>query len=134
MSCMPQATLLYDADCGFCRWSLAKILAWDRRRALRPVSLQSGEADRLLAGMPEERRMASWHLVGADGELHSAGAGFPPLLRLLPGGAPLAAVAAKAPWLTERGYLWVAGHRSLFGRLVSDRAKRRADRRIAARA
>jgi predicted DCC family thiol-disulfide oxidoreductase YuxK len=131
---MPQATLLYDADCGFCRWSLAKILAWDRRRALRPASLQSGDADRLLGGMPKERRMASWHLVGADGELHSAGAGLPPLLRLLPGGAPLAALTAKAPRLTERGYRWVAGHRSLFGRLVTDGAKRRADRRIAERA
>jgi predicted DCC family thiol-disulfide oxidoreductase YuxK len=131
---MRSATLLYDADCGFCRWSLAKILAWDRRGALRPVSLQSEEADELLRGMPEEQRMASWHLVDPEGELHSAGAGLPPLLRLLPGGAPAAALAARAPRLTERGYRWVAGHRSLFGRLISDGAKRRADRRIADRA
>jgi predicted DCC family thiol-disulfide oxidoreductase YuxK len=134
MSLMPSATLLYDADCGFCRWSLAKILAWDRRGALRPVSLQSEEADELLRGMPEEQRMASWHLVDPEGELHSAGAGLPPLLRLLPGGAPAAALAARAPRLTERGYRWVAGHRSLFGRLIGEGAKRRADRRIASRA
>jgi predicted DCC family thiol-disulfide oxidoreductase YuxK len=131
---MPSATLLYDADCGFCRWSLAKILAWDRRRALRPVSLQSDEAGSLLGELPEEERMASWHIVDPQGELHSAGGGFAPLLRLLPGGAPLAAAAARAPRLTDRGYRWVAGHRSLFGRLVSEGAKRRADRRIAARA
>jgi predicted DCC family thiol-disulfide oxidoreductase YuxK len=134
MSLMHSATLLYDADCGFCRWSLAKILAWDRRGALRPVSLQSEEADELLRGMPEEQRMASWHLVDPEGELHSAGAGLPPLLRLLPGGAPAAALAARAPRLTERGYRWVAGHRSLFGRLIGEGAKRRADRRIASRA
>jgi hypothetical protein len=33
----------------------------------------------------------------------------------------------------ERGYRLIAGHRSLWGKLVTDGAKRRADRRIAAR-
>jgi predicted DCC family thiol-disulfide oxidoreductase YuxK len=28
-------TVLYDSDCGFCRWSLAMILSADRRHALR---------------------------------------------------------------------------------------------------
>jgi predicted DCC family thiol-disulfide oxidoreductase YuxK len=130
---VPAATLLYDSDCGFCRWSLGKVLAWDRRRRIRPVSLQSKEAERLLAGMPEEERMASWHLVGEGGEVSSAGAGIAPLLRLLPGGAPLAAVAARAPRAMERGYRFIAGHRSLWGKLVTDGAKRRADRRIAER-
>src|SRR5436190_23119771 len=32
---MAQATLLYDRDCGFCRWLLGKVLAWDRRGVLR---------------------------------------------------------------------------------------------------
>jgi predicted DCC family thiol-disulfide oxidoreductase YuxK len=127
------ATLLYDADCGFCRWSLGKLLAWDRRGALRPMTLQSPEAERLLAGMPPEERMASWHLVDAEGRIHSAGAGFAPLLRLLPGGLPLAAIAARAPRTIERAYRWVAGRRSLWGKLVTDGAKCRADRRIAER-
>jgi predicted DCC family thiol-disulfide oxidoreductase YuxK len=127
------ATLLYDSDCGFCRWSLGKVLAWDRRGRVRPVSLQSKQAERLLAGMPEGERMASWHLVGDDGQVRSAGAGIAPLLRLLPGGGPFAAVAARAPRLMERGYRFIAGHRSLWGKLVTDGAKRRADRRIAER-
>jgi predicted DCC family thiol-disulfide oxidoreductase YuxK len=130
---VPAATLLYDSDCGFCRWSLGKVLAWDRRGRVRPVSLQSKQAERLLAGMPEGERMASWHLVGDDGQVCSAGAGIAPLLRLLPGGAPLAAVAARAPRAMERGYRLIAGHRSLWGKLVTDGAKRRADRRIAQR-
>jgi predicted DCC family thiol-disulfide oxidoreductase YuxK len=130
---VPAATLLYDSDCGFCRWSLGKVLAWDRRGRLRPVSLQSKQAERLLAGMPEEERMASWHLVGDDGRVRSAGAGIAPLLRVLPGGAPLAAVAARTPRLMEGGYRFIAGHRSLWGKLVTDGAKRRADRRIAQR-
>ena len=127
---MARATLLYDRDCGFCRWSLGKVLAWDRRGAIRPVSIQSDEAGGLLAGTPEEERLASWHLVDEDGRVRSAGAAFPGLLRLLPGGAPLAALTARAPRATDRAYRWVAGNRSRWGKLVSDGAKRRAAERI----
>ena len=38
--------VLYDADCGFCKWSLDKLLAWDRRQRLRPVAIQSAEGER----------------------------------------------------------------------------------------
>jgi predicted DCC family thiol-disulfide oxidoreductase YuxK len=130
---MAEATLLYDRDCGFCRWCLGKVLAWDRRRSLRPVAIQSEEGERMLAGMPEERRLASWHLVEGDGAVRSAGAAFPGLFRLLAGGAPLATLTSRAPGATDRAYRWVAGNRSRWGKLVTDGAKRRADRRIAAR-
>ena len=96
-------------------------------------ALEQKQAEELLAGMPEEERMSSWHLVGPDGEVRSAGAGIAPLLRLLPGGSPLGAVAARTPRLMERGYRFVAGNRSLWGKLVTNSAKRRADRRIAKR-
>jgi predicted DCC family thiol-disulfide oxidoreductase YuxK len=130
---MASAVILYDEDCGFCRWCLAKLLAWDRRGRLQPVALQSEHAARLLPEMPEEKRMASWHLVDAGGRVRSAGAAFPDLFRVLAGGAPFAALAARAPGLTDRAYGWVAGNRSLLGKLVSEGAKRRADRRIASR-
>jgi predicted DCC family thiol-disulfide oxidoreductase YuxK len=130
---MPSATLIYDADCGFCRWSLGKVLAWDRRRALQPVPIDSAEGERLLAGMPATERKASWHLVDPGGQLRSAGAAFPPLFRLLPGGGPLASLAERLPRATERGYRLIAGHRDIWGRLITDGAKRRADRRIANR-
>lgn len=129
----PRTIVLYDRDCGFCRWALAKLLAWDRRGRLRPVALQDPEAGRLLSGMPERERMDSWHLVGPEGELRSAGAAFEPLLRELPAGRPLAALAARAPDLTERGYRLVSGNRTPIGRRLTAGAKRRADRRIAAR-
>ena len=125
--------VLYDRDCGFCRWSLAKLLAWDRHGRLRPLALQDPEAERLLAGMDERRRMTSWHLVTPEGKVRSAGAGLASLLRALPGGAPLAALAERAPRLAERAYRFVASRRGTLGRLVTDGAKRRADRRIAAR-
>ena len=132
---MPEKSpiILYDRDCGFCRWSLGKVLAWDRRGRLRPVALQDPEAERLLAGMGEEERMASWHLVTPDGEVRSAGAAFPPLFRILPGASPLAAIAERLPRLTERGYRLVAGNRDALGPRLSEGAKRRADRRIASR-
>ena len=110
--------ILYDADCGFCVWSLRRVLSWDRRGRLRPLALQDPEADRLLGGMDEERKMSSWHLVEPGGAVHSAGAAFPPLFRLLPGGAPLARLTAAFPRATERVYRWTADHRSQFGRLV----------------
>ena len=125
--------MLYDRDCGFCRWSLAKLLAWDRRRALRPVPIQSPEGDELLAGMAEDERLSSWHLAAA-GDVRSAGAAFEPLLRRLPGGRPLGAIAARFPGAVDRAYRQVAGRRGMFGRLVTSGAKRRADRRIASRA
>ena len=129
-----EPVIFYDADCGFCRWSLAKLLAWDRRHALRPVALQSrAEADRMLAGMDEQTRMASWHLVLPDGTVRSGGDALAPLLRLLPGGAPLARLTEAAKPLVNAVYRFVAGHRSAFGRFLTDGARRRADERIRSR-
>lgn len=132
---MHTATVLYDRDCGFCRWSLSKILAWDRARRLRPVSIQSEEGQRLLdaAGVPEERRMESWHLVHADGRVQSAGAAFPALFEMLPAGAPIAKLTRALPRLSERGYFLVANNRSLFGKPVTRAMRERADAKIDAR-
>jgi predicted DCC family thiol-disulfide oxidoreductase YuxK len=122
--------LLYDDDCGFCRVCVALVLAWDERRRLRPVALQSEEAARLLAGMPEPERMASWHLAQPNGDLRSAGAAFAPLLRELPGGAGLAALAERFPGAAERAYALVARHRTVLGRALPESARRWADATI----
>jgi predicted DCC family thiol-disulfide oxidoreductase YuxK len=113
-----QSVLLYDEDCGFCKWSLDKILAWDRAKRVRPVAIQSEEGSRLLAPIGPDARLDSWHLVGADGKLFSAGAAAAPLARLLPGGRPLAAVFASFPGVTERVYGFVARHRFWLARLL----------------
>jgi predicted DCC family thiol-disulfide oxidoreductase YuxK len=83
--------------------------------------------------MPLAERMASWHLVAPGGGVRSAGAAFAPLARALRGGAPLAALAERFPRAAERAYRAVADRRSIFGRLVTAGARRRADRRIASR-
>ncbi len=129
---MAEATLLFDAECNFCAWSVAPLLRWDRARRLRPLAIQSEEGQRLLADMPPEERLASWHLVTADGR-HSAGAAFPHLFRLLPGGRPIAALTAAAPRLFGRAYRWVADHRSRLSDLVPAGSKRRAWRRVTER-
>jgi len=124
-------TLLYDADCGFCRWALASLLALDRDTLVRPLALQAPAAKEMLADLDPARRAGSWHLVSPDGHRFSAGAGAPPLLRLLRGGRVPAAQLAATPRTTERAYRWVADHRSTLSRAVPSRAKARATARIA---
>jgi predicted DCC family thiol-disulfide oxidoreductase YuxK len=119
---MDRAIVLYDEGCGFCRWSMAKVLAWDRRRRLRPLPLGSAEAGELLGDLEPERRAASWHLVAPDGRRHSGGDAVAPMLRLLPGGAPLAALASAAPGATRVAYRWVSRHRGRLGRILGERA------------
>jgi predicted DCC family thiol-disulfide oxidoreductase YuxK len=109
------------------------VLRLDRHRRLRPVALQDPEADTLLAAMPDDERMASWHLVADDGRVYSGGDAFPPLLRLIPGGGPLARALAASPSLTDAGYRAVAGRRSLIGRLIPAAGGGRARERIEVR-
>jgi len=127
---MADATLLYDADCGFCRSSLALILAWDTHRRLRPVALQDPEADRLLADLSPQERMASWHLVSADGTVRSAGDALEALFSLLPGGAAPSALARRFPGAARHGYRQVVEHRSRLGRLIPTGVKQRADAQV----
>jgi predicted DCC family thiol-disulfide oxidoreductase YuxK len=147
-----EAIVIYDDDCGFCRWSLALLLRADRPRAdpgrgalgaLRPLPLGTPEADYLLHDLPPAERGASWHLVidppdvdqlsfDTEPARFSAGAALVPVLRFLPRGRRLAWLVARVPGPTERGYRWVAAHRGLLGHLVRRRARERADRVIAA--
>jgi predicted DCC family thiol-disulfide oxidoreductase YuxK len=122
--------VLYDADCGFCKWLLAAILRLDRAERLRPIALQRPEADDLLADLPPAERMASWHLIDPIGVRRSGGAAIPPLLRLLPSGRVAAATFARFPRLTDRGYRWVAEHRTQLSRWVPANFKRRASERV----
>ncbi|MFL5826867.1 MAG: thiol-disulfide oxidoreductase DCC family protein [Thermoleophilaceae bacterium] len=123
--------ILYDRDCGFCRWSLGRVLALDGHRALEPVALDEPEADHLLGGMRHDEKMASWHLVSPDGHRWSAGDAFAPLAEAL--GYPRARRALEPlRRLLVVLYRLVADNRNIWGKLVSDGAKRRADERIAA--
>ncbi|HET9010909.1 MAG TPA: DUF393 domain-containing protein [Gemmatimonadaceae bacterium] len=123
-------TVLYDADCGFCRWTLATLLAWDRKARLRPVAIQSPESQALLRDVPPELRLASAHAVTPEGRVYSGGAAAEHVARMLPGGAPFAAAARAFERPVDRGYRWVADHRTGLSRFVPARAKDRAAARI----
>jgi predicted DCC family thiol-disulfide oxidoreductase YuxK len=123
-------TLLYDADCGFCKWIVAGVLAWDRHNRLVPRAIQSAQAQALLSDLSPDERLASVHLISPDRERLSAGSVLAPLLRLLPGGTIPALGMARLPRLTSRAYDWVANHRSQLSRAVPTTMKRRANARV----
>ena len=108
------------------------MLRLDRRGALLPVSIQSGEGQRLLAAVPADRRLRSGHAVTADGRVFSGGDAAAPVAAVLPVGAALSpALRALAP-VARGAYRLVAGNRSRLGRLVTPAMRARADARIAA--
>jgi predicted DCC family thiol-disulfide oxidoreductase YuxK len=123
-------TLLYDAECEFCRWTTAKLLDWDRHRRLRPLSLQTALAADLLPGMSVEDRLASFHLVGDDGTVLSAGKALPALVAELPRARPLGELMRRVQPITDLAYRAVSASRSRIGPLVPDRWKESADERI----
>jgi predicted DCC family thiol-disulfide oxidoreductase YuxK len=122
--------VLYDDACGFCRWVLSGLLRLDRRRRLRPLALQDEAAGALLSDLGPDERMASFHLVSPQGRRLSGGEGLPALLRLLSGGRAPAAALSRLPALSDRGYRWIAEHRSQLSRFVPRRAKLRAAERV----
>jgi len=107
--------LLYDGDCRFCRFSARLAARADRRRRLGYLALQDPEAEPLLAGVPEERRLDRLRLAEPAGALLAGGhavAGVlgylvaPPLRRLGP--------------LLEPPYALVSRLRGPLGRVVPD--------------
>ena len=78
--------------------------------------------------------MASWHLVDDHGKVNSAGAGFAPLLRELPGGWPLAQLADLLPGQAQLAYRLVAENRTPLGRLIPGIVKTQAEWLIERRA
>ena len=119
---MDQALLLYDEDCGFCRFSVELILKWDRHSRLRAATIQGPEGKEHLAGLTEEQRLASWHLITPGGQRFSGGDAAAPLADLLPVGAPLAALFRTYPSATNDAYQWVASHRTDLGRWIGQKA------------
>ena len=128
----PRWTLLYDGDCSFCRVCTALTLVKDRRRRLAPLPLRDPAAPALLPGR-DRARPHGLVAPGGTRRLHvgSGGAALAPLLRLLPGGGPAAAVAERFPGAMDRGYRFVVRHRRAFGRWILPAWRRWADRRIA---
>ena len=123
-------TVLYDADCGFCRYTLALLLRLDRDRRLLPVRIQGPDGDRLLGHLTPEQRLASAHVVTPEGRVYSGGNAVVPIAREL-GWPHVAAIARALAAPTRLGYRVVAGNRSRLGRVVSQERRDRATAAIA---
>jgi len=115
-------TVLYDEDCGFCRWSADKLRVWDTRGRLTFASIQSARGAELLQALPVAERLDSMHAVTPDGRVWSGGQAVRVILAELPGGRIPASIAATLPGATERIYRLVARHRNRLGRLLGQRA------------
>ena len=124
-----QTTLLYDADCGFCRTVLGAILMRDRELRIRPVALQDALAAELLPEMSEEDRFASFHVVDESGTIRSGGAALLPLADALRAAA-LRSALASVPALTDAAYRLVAANRARIGPAIPGGWTRRADATI----
>lgn len=122
MRVMERHVLLYDQDCGFCRWAVDRILRWDGRGRVRAATIQGSDGERLLGDLDPRERLASWHLVAPGGRRYSGGAAAAPLARLLPFGVPVALLAETFPGMTERAYRWVADNRGRLGRRLGEEA------------
>ena len=119
---MEPTTVLYDEDCGFCRWTADKLRGWDRHAGyvrLDPGSARAGA----VGGRPARGASGSAHVVTA-GHVRSGGAAVAPVLRELPGGRPLAVVAEAMPRVTDRAYRWTARRRTWLGARLGDRGLR----------
>jgi predicted DCC family thiol-disulfide oxidoreductase YuxK len=115
-------TVLYDEDCGFCRWSADKLRRWDKRGRLTFAPIQSARGADLLHAVPVAERLDSMHAVTTDGRVWSGGQAFRVILAELAGGSALAPIAATFPGATEWIYRLVARHRQRLGRLLGQRA------------
>jgi predicted DCC family thiol-disulfide oxidoreductase YuxK len=125
-----RAVLFYDGQCGFCRCIAGLLLAWDRGSALLPVAIQEPVGDELLAELTPEQRLASWHLIAADGSRYTGGPAFEPLLALLPGGRPLSRLVGRFDEQTARVYDLVSEHRDRIVRVIPRRLREWAERTL----
>lgn len=125
--------VLYDEDCRWCRWSVARLVALDRNRRLRLMAIQDPRAAELLASVPKDRWLESAHAVTADGQVFSGGDAAAPIAAELPALGWSAPLLRAMPGPVRGAYGLVAGNRSALGRRLGDAALQRADILIAQR-
>jgi predicted DCC family thiol-disulfide oxidoreductase YuxK len=119
--------VLYDADCGFCRWAMAWAMRRDHQHVLVTVPIQSPLGSELLVDVVPSDRLCSAHVVRDDGCRRSGGAAAADVLSVLPPTRALGRLARSSPRTTASIYRVVAARRKSFGRLVGNEARRRAD-------
>ena len=114
------AVLLYDADCGFCRWAIDRLLAWDRPNGCAWFPFRT---PRRIGCYPASTRTRGWARGISSWTARCT--------RVAPSSAPAAVTARRTarrgrgrfPGVTERTYRWVSRHRDRFGRMAGARCE-----------
>lgn len=109
------ALLIYDGDCGFCRWGMHVVRRLDRAGVFGFCPYGHPTAEAILSRLPEERRYTSHHAF-RDEVLYSA----TDAARVTLEGLPLGRIAVA--FQLHRLYPLIAGNRGLLGRLVPHRS------------
>ncbi|MGH7539120.1 MAG: thiol-disulfide oxidoreductase DCC family protein [Gemmatimonadales bacterium] len=79
-----RATLIYDGECGMCRFAVARVRVWDREHRIALVPFQDQQAvARFGIGLPA--LAAAMHLVLPDGRVYAGADAVPEILKILPG-------------------------------------------------
>jgi predicted DCC family thiol-disulfide oxidoreductase YuxK len=125
--------VLYDADCGFCRWAMAWAVRRDHHHGLVTVPIQSPLGSEMLVDVFPGERLSSARVLGDDGCRRSGGAAAAEVLSVLPATRTLGRLARSLPRTTALLYGVVAAQRKSFGRLVGNQARRRADELLSAK-
>ncbi|MFI5206556.1 MAG: thiol-disulfide oxidoreductase DCC family protein [Gemmatimonadales bacterium] len=112
-----QWTLIFDGECGVCRAAVELLRSRNKDGRLSFVPFQDSEALARLPNVPRDDLERAMHLVAPDREVLRGAAALPAILRLIPGGAPLALLyrLPAAPWLAARVYRMVARSRYKLG-------------------
>jgi predicted DCC family thiol-disulfide oxidoreductase YuxK len=110
-------TLVYDGECGFCRSSVDLLRRWDRHGRFAFVPFQDSVALATLPGIERKELEQAMHLVSPDGSVLKGAAALPAILRLVPGGKPVAPLLRLpgASWLAARVYRMIARSRHRLG-------------------
>jgi predicted DCC family thiol-disulfide oxidoreductase YuxK len=124
--------VLYDTDCGFCRWAAARAVSLDHLGVLVPVPIQSSLGAELLVDLDPSDRHRAAHVIGDDGRRRSGGDAAADVLGVLPSTQALARLARSLPRTTNLLYGLVALRRQSFGQLIGPKARQRADRLLQA--
>jgi predicted DCC family thiol-disulfide oxidoreductase YuxK len=114
----PRPLVLFDADCGFCRFWVARWRAATRGRV--DFAAAQGEPSRF-PRVSQETRKRSVQLVTPDGIVYSGAEAIFRALAYVPERRWMLAAYRHVPgarFVSEAGYRFVADHRGLFSKLT----------------
>ena len=106
---IPDATLIYDGACAFCRRWTERVRRWDRRRRLELLAYQAAELENRFPAVSRAACAQRIHLVDESGRVFAGAAAGREVLRRLPGGwfwsAPFRLPGGL--WIGDLIYEWI---------------------------